>query len=262
VSGNPKALSQRKHAADTHRAPEIVLEFHRLAEGSCLYRSGGTAVLCTASVDTSVPSFLEGTGKGWITAEYEMHPRANPARREQREGRGRQLKGRTQEIQRLIGRALRAAIDLEALGQRSVTIDCDVLEADGGTRTASITGGFLALCLAIARLQKRGDLSKPVLRDQVAAVSVGHVGGVMLLDLNYAEDSRARMDLNLVATGQGDIVEVQAAAEDRAIPRADLEAMISLALQGTASLCEVQNRALAAHGISLASLLQPSVRPS
>src|SRR5258707_392743 len=183
-----------------HRPVEMVVGFHRASEGSVLYRAGNTVVLCTASVDPTVPEFLRGKCTGWLTAEYQMHPRANPPRREQREGRGKQISGRTQEIQRLIGRALRAALDMRELGERTIAIDCDVLEADGGTRTASITGRFVALALALNRLKQQGDLSRPVLRDMVAAISVGHLEQGHALDLVYLEDSSARVDLNLVAT--------------------------------------------------------------
>jgi len=229
--------------------------FHRLAEGSALYRAGGTVVLCTASIDSKVPEFMEGRGKGWITAEYQMHPRANPKKRENRDGRDRPLGGRAREIQRLIGRALRAAIDLDAFGERSVHIDCDVLEADGGTRTASVTGGFIALALAVAKLGATGKLRAPVIRDQVAAVSVGHVGGELLLDLDYKEDSTARVDLNVVATVEGNIVEIQGTAEGEAVPRADLDKMTDLALEGVAQLCEVQRQALSLAGVELDQLL-------
>lgn len=229
--------------------------FHRLAEGSALYRAGGTVVLCTASVDASVPEFLEGRGKGWLTAEYQMHPRANPKKRENRDGRDRPLGGRAREIQRLIGRALRAAIDLEAFGERTIHIDCDVLEADGGTRTASVTGGFIALALAVAKLGSAGKLRGPVLRDQVAAVSVGHVTGELLLDLDYREDSSARVDLNVVATDRGDIVEIQGTAEGEAVPRRDIDKMTDLALEGIAQLCEVQRQALSLAGVELDQLL-------
>ncbi len=229
--------------------------FHRLAEGSALYRAGGTVVLCTASIEASVPEFLEGRGKGWITAEYQMHPRANPKKRENRDGRDRPLGGRAREIQRLIGRALRAAIDLEAFGERSMHIDCDVLEADGGTRTASVTGGFIALALAVAKLGAAGKLRGPVIRDQVAAVSVGHVGGELLLDLDYKEDSSARVDLNVVATDAGSIVEIQGTAEGEAVPRLAIEKMTDLALEGIVQLCEVQRQALSMAGVELDQLL-------
>ena len=212
-------------------------------------------MLCTASIDSSVPEFMVGRGKGWITAEYQMHPRANPKKRENRDGRDRPLGGRAREIQRLIGRALRAAIDLDAFGERSVHIDCDVLEADGGTRTASVTGGFIALALAVAKLGATGKLRAPVIRDQVAAVSVGHVGGELLLDLNYKEDSSARVDLNVVATVNGAIVEIQGTAEGEAVPRADIDKMTDLALEGVAQLCEVQRQALSMAGVELDQLL-------
>jgi ribonuclease PH len=231
--------------------------FHRLAEGSALYRAGGTVVLCTASVDSSVPEFMEGRGKGWITAEYQMHPRCNPKKRESRDGRDRPLGGRAREIQRLIGRALRAAIDLDAFGERSVHIDCDVLEADGGTRTASVTGGFIALALAVAKLGAAGKLRGPVIRDQIAAVSVGHVAGHLLLDLDYKEDSTARVDLNVVATAKGGIVEIQGTAEGEAVARGDLDKMTDLALEGIVQLCEVQRQALSMSGVELEQLLMP-----
>jgi ribonuclease PH len=231
--------------------------FHRLAEGSALYRAGGTVVLCTASIESKVPEFLEGQGKGWITAEYQMHPRANPKRRENRDGRDRPLSGRSREIQRLIGRALRAAIDLPSFGERSLHIDCDVLEADGGTRTASVTGGFIALALAVAKLGALGKLRGPVIRDQIAAVSVGHVGGELLLDLDYKEDSTARVDLNVVATAAGHLVEIQGTAEGHAVPRSDIDKMTDLALEGVAQLCEVQRQALSLAGVELESLMIP-----
>ena len=237
------------------RPVEVVTGFHRLSEGSALYRAGGTVVLATASVDESVPEFMKGQGRGWITAEYQMHPRANPKRRENRDGRERPLSGRTREIQRLIGRALRAAIDVDRLGERSVVIDCEVLEADGGTRTASITGGWIALALALGTLRRSGRLSAPVLRDQVAAVSVGHVDGTLALDLCYAEDSTARVDLNLVATSRGAIVEVQGTAEGEAVPRSDVDRMIDLGLEGVTELVRVQRAALEGAGLDLGTVL-------
>lgn len=236
----------------------MVPGFHRLAEGSVLYRAGGTVLLITASVDESVPEFLQGRGSGWITAEYQMHPRANPKRRENRDGRERSLSGRAREIQRLIGRSLRAAIDLDRLGERSVVVDCDVLEADGGTRTAAITGGFVALALAIDKLTSTGKLNAPVLRDQVAAVSVGHVDGEFALDLCYAEDSIARVDLNVVATLRGDIVEIQGTAEGKAVPRSDVDKMVDLALEGISELCRLQRETLNSAGVKLERLIAPS----
>jgi ribonuclease PH len=235
----------------------MIVGFHRPSEGSVLYRAGGTVVLCTASIDSNVPEFLRGKGKGWLTAEYQMHPRANPPRREQREGRGKPPSGRTQEIQRLIGRALRAALDLNQLGERTIAIDCDVLEADGGTRTASITGGFVALGLALGHLRESGQLSKPVLRDVVAAISVGHLKSGLALDLVYTEDSSARVDLNLVATARGTIVEVQGTAEGEAVPRQDMDAMLDLGMAGVTSLVAVQKEVLAGAKIDLPSLFQP-----
>jgi ribonuclease PH len=212
-------------------------------------------VLATASIEDSVPEFLVGRGKGWVTAEYQMHPRANPKRREARDGRDKPLGGRAREIQRLIGRALRAAVDLERLGERSIAIDCDVLEADGGTRTASVTAGFIALALALDKLRLAGRLAKPVLRDRVAAVSVGHVESEFALDLCYLEDSAARVDLNVVATGRGGIVEIQGTAEGEAVPRSDIDRMVDLALEGIAELVRIQERVIAGAGVELKRLM-------
>jgi ribonuclease PH len=233
---------------DALRPVEMTLGFHHPSEGSVLYRAGGTVVLCTASVDDKVPPFLEGKGKGWVTAEYQMHPRAN-ARRQERDGRGKAPSGRTQEIQRLVGRALRAAVTLEKLGTRTITIDCDVLEADGGTRTASITGGFVALALALSKIGLR------VLRESIAATSVGLLDGAgNALDLCYVEDSRARVDLNVVATASGKIVEVQGTAEGEPVERREIDAMVDLALIGIGKLAQVQRDALARGGVDLAAL--------
>lgn len=232
----------------------MTIGFHRLAEGSVLYRAGGTLVLCTASIDEGVPEFLAGKGQGWLTAEYQMHPRSSPRRRENRDGRERPLSGRTREIQRLIGRALRAAVDLRKLGERTLSIDCDVLEADGGTRTAAITGAWVAVAHALSTLDKKGALRKPCLQDPVAAVSVGHVDGEFALDLCYAEDSAARVDLNLVATPEGAIVEIQGTAEGEPVPRADLDRMVDLALEGIRELGKLQRAALEQAGIELDKL--------
>ncbi|WP_394835064.1 ribonuclease PH [Pendulispora rubella] len=243
-------------ALDALRPVEMVLGFHRPSEGSVLYRAGGTIVLCTASVEPKVPAFLEGKGKGWLTAEYQMHPRANPPRRENRDGRGKAPSGRTQEIQRLVGRALRAAVLLEKLGELTITVDCDVLEADGGTRTASVTGGFVALALAVAKLRERGTLSGPVLREPVAATSVGLLKNDQLaLDLMYLEDSAAEVDLNVVATASGAIIEVQGTAEGAPAPRARIDAMLDMALTGVAELTRLQRAALAGAGVSLDALI-------
>jgi ribonuclease PH len=240
-----------------HRPVEMVVGFHRPSEGSVLYRAGGTVVLATASVDDAVPEFLRGKASGWLTAEYQMHPRANRPRREAREGRTKAPSGRTQEIQRLVGRALRSAIDLRSLGERTITVDCDVLEADGGTRTACITGGFVALAVALATLRTSGKLKGPVLRDQVAAVSVGHTEEGLALDLVYVEDSAARVDLNLVCTGRMSIVEVQGTAEGEAIPREDIDKMIDLGLRGATSLMQTQRDVLEAAGIDVPALFLP-----
>jgi len=240
------------------RPVETTVGFQRNAEGSVLYRAGRTVVLCTASLDVGVPPFLLGSGKGWVTAEYQMHPRSAPERRESRDGRGKAPSGRTQEIQRLIGRALRAAIDLEALGERQIVVDCDVLEADGGTRTASITGGFIALALALHKMTQTGKLTKPVIREQVAATSVGYLSDGLALDLVYVEDSKAEVDLNLVGTDRGRIVEIQGTAEGEPIPRADLDRMVDLALEGVGSLTRLQAQVLEDAGVTLASLVKPS----
>ena len=243
-------------ALDAHRPVEIIAGFHRMSEGSVLYRAGNTVVLCVASIEDRVPPFLEGKGKGWITAEYQMHPRSNPTRREQRDGRGKAPSGRTMEIQRLVGRALRAAVDLDKLGERTITLDCDVLEADGGTRTASLTGGFVALALAVDALTKSKRLDKRVLRDSVAATSVGCMKDHSLaLDLCYREDSTAEVDLNVVATGRGGIVEIQGTAEGEPVPRKTIDAMVDLALAGIASLGKVQRATLAAAKVDLDALL-------
>ncbi|MBK9518048.1 MAG: ribonuclease PH [Anaeromyxobacter sp.] len=224
---------------------KIVLEpgWARHAEGSCLTRFGDTQVLCTASLEDRVPPHVYGTGAGWVTAEYGMLPRSTHERMAREAARGKQG-GRTLEIQRLIGRALRAAVDLKALGSRTITLDCDVLAADGGTRTAAITGAWVALSLAVRGLQKAGKVKgAPVVRS-VAAVSVGMKAGVALLDLDYSEDSTADVDMNVVATGEGNLVEVQGTAEGQAFARKDLDGMLDLALEGIATLRELQQAAL------------------
>jgi ribonuclease PH len=238
-------------AANQLRSIEIDVGFHRLAEGSVLYRTEGTVVLVTASVEEGVPKFMEGRGKGWITAEYQMHPRSNPERREPRDGRNRPQSGRGKEIERLIGRSLRAAVIPEKLGERTIVIDCDVLEADGGTRTASITGAWIALAIALDKLSVLGKFSGPPLRSQIAAISVGHVADALLLDLAYNEDSKARVDLNAVATDRGAIVELQGTAEGEPVARAEMDAMIDLALEGIDSLCAIQRETLKNAGVRL-----------
>jgi len=213
------------------------------AEGAVLVEFGDTQVLCTASVEDTVPAFLRGKSQGWITAEYGMLPRSTHTRTAREAARGRQS-GRTQEIQRLIGRALRAVADLEALGERTITVDCDVLQADGGTRTAAITGGFVALTEACEGLLRRRLIEKSPLHGQVAAVSVGIVGGVPVLDLDYAEDSQAETDMNVVMNNGGAFVEIQGTAEGHAFRRHELDALLDLAARGIGELLELQAQAL------------------
>jgi ribonuclease PH len=215
------------------------------AEGSCLARFGDTHVLCTASVEDRVPPHVLGTGAGWVTAEYGMLPRSTHERMAREAARGKQG-GRTLEIQRLVGRALRAGMDLRALGVRTITIDCDVIQADGGTRTAAITGGFVALALAVQRLKKAGKIPGAPVKRHVAAVSVGLVQGEVCLDLDYDEDSTADVDLNVVATGEGQFVEVQGTAEGKAFGRPELDRMLDAALVGIGRLVEAQKKALGA----------------
>ncbi|MGD0958856.1 MAG: ribonuclease PH [Methylomonas sp.] len=213
------------------------------AEGSVLVEFGDTRVLCTASVDKSVPRFLKGKGDGWVTAEYGMLPRSTHTRMDREAGRGKQG-GRTLEIQRLIGRSLRAAIDLKALGENTITIDCDVIQADGGTRTASITGGFVALALAVDFMLKRHIIKKNPLHGQVASVSVGIFNGTPVLDLDYGEDSQAETDMNIVMNEAGHFIEVQGTAEGHAFRKDELNAMLELAELGIRQLLEKQYEAL------------------
>ncbi|MBI2897842.1 MAG: ribonuclease PH [Deltaproteobacteria bacterium] len=227
----------------------------KFPEGSALIRCGDTHVLCAASIDENVPEFLRGSGKGWTTAEYAMHPRATP-RREQRDSRRGGVPGRSQEIQRLIGRALRAVVVLGKLGERTVALDCDVLQADGGTRTAAITGAWVALAIALGRAREKGLVKHPVLRDSVAATSVGLVGDRVLLDLAYTEDSAARVDMNVVQTGGGMLVEVQGTAEADPFPRRLLDQMLDAAATGIETLTRVQRSAVEAAGVDLSPLLE------
>ena len=229
-------------APDELRPLSFVRGYTAHAEGSVLVGFGGTRVLCTASVEEGVPSFLRGKGQGWVTAEYGMLPRATHTRSAREAARGKQS-GRTQEIQRLIGRALRAVVDLKALGERTITVDCDVLQADGGTRTAAITGGFVALADAIDTLIKRRALSASPIHGQVAAVSVGIYRGIAVLDLDYAEDSNAETDMNVVMNSGGAFVEVQGTAEGHAFRRHELDRLLDLASQGIARLHEAQQSA-------------------
>jgi ribonuclease PH len=219
-------------------------DFTKQADGSVLVRCGGTVVLCTATVDEDVPRWMKGSGKGWVTAEYGMLPGSSNERIRREAAAGKQS-GRTQEIQRLIGRSLRAVCDMVALGERQVLVDCDVLQADGGTRTASITGGYLALHDALSRVVQRGGLKAHPLREGLAAISVGIVGGVALLDLPYVEDSTAEVDMNLVMTESGRFVEVQGTAEGLAYSRDELNQLLDLGEKGISELIALQKELLA-----------------
>ena len=232
-------------AADAMRAIRLEPGFSKHAEGSCLARFGDTHVLCTASVEEKVPPFLRNTGKGWVTAEYGMLPRSTHTRTDREAARGKQS-GRTQEIQRLIGRSLRSVVDLAALGERQIKIDCDVLQADGGTRTAAVTGSWVALAIACRGLVAAGRLTTTPLRGGVAAVSCGIWQGTPVLDLDYAEDSAAETDANFVLTDAGRIVEVQGTAEGAPFDEAELLAMLTFARKGIGELVEHQRRAVEA----------------
>jgi ribonuclease PH len=237
---------QRVHqrAIDALRPTTLELGVMKYAEGSALIKVGDTHVLAAASVENRVPPFLKDTGSGWVTAEYAMLPRATETRSQREVKRG-HPSGRSSEIQRLIGRSLRAAVDFTALGERTITIDCDVLQADGGTRTAAITAGYAALVQALARTFLTGDMARWPLVKQIAAVSVGIVSGQPLLDLEYCEDRDAAVDMNIVATGKGRLVEIQGTAEEDDFERRELDALLDLAFQGIAELCQLQNEALA-----------------
>ncbi|MEL7536854.1 MAG: ribonuclease PH [Pseudomonadota bacterium] len=233
-----------RRAADELRPCRLEPDITQHAEGSVLIRTGETHVLCTASVETRVPPWLRGSGQGWVTAEYGMLPRATHTRGQREAARGKQS-GRTQEIQRLIGRSLRAACDLDALGEMTVTVDCDVLQADGGTRTASITGGYAALALALGREHKAGRISKNPLHGQIAAVSVGVYDGTPVLDLDYAEDSKAETDMNIVMNDGGGFIEVQGTAEGHAFRRSELDEMLRLGEKGIGELMALQRELIA-----------------
>jgi len=223
------------------RPVKVTTDYLLTAEGSVLIEIGNTRVLCAASVEDSVPGFLRGSGKGWVTAEYSMLPRATATRTAREISKGR-ASGRTMEIQRLIGRSLRSVVDLTALGERSIILDCDVLQADGGTRTASITGAYIAMSSALRQLVKFGAMKKMPLTDSVAATSVGVVGGVPMLDLCYQEDSQAEVDMNVVMTGSGRFVELQATAEKIAFNDEQLAALVALGRQGVAELVNLQKQ--------------------
>src|SRR5512133_3616294 len=229
---------------DQLRPITITPDFISTAEGSCLIEIGNTKVICTASIDESVPNWMRGSGKGWVTSEYGMLPRATLTRTAREAARGR-VGGRTHEIQRLIGRSLRAVADLKALGERTIWLDCDVIQADGGTRTASITGAYVALAIAMQRLVDAGTLKSVPLSDYVAATSVGIVDGTIMLDLAYEEDSRADVDGKYVMTGSGKLIEVQMTAEHAPFDEAQLHSMLGIARAGIQQLVEKQKAALA-----------------
>ena len=238
------APTRTQRAADALRPIKLTPHFLPHTDGSVLIECGNTKVICTATIDENVPPFLRGKGQGWVTAEYGMLP-ASTASRMRREAATGKQSGRTQEIQRLIGRSLRAVVDMEKLGERQILIDCDVIQADGGTRTASITGAFVALSLAIQKLLQQGILSDNPLMDSVAAVSVGVVGGVPLLDLDYPEDSGCDSDVNMVMTGSGKIIEIQGTAEGAPFSFDELNTLMQLAAKGIAELSALQRQALA-----------------
>ena len=233
-----------ERAADALRAVTLETGVNRYAEGSCLASFGHTRVLISASVEENVPSFLKGRGQGWVTAEYGMLPRATHTRGRREAALGKQS-GRTQEIQRLIGRSMRAVCDMKALGERQIVLDCDVIQADGGTRTAAITGAWVAMRLAVKHLIEEGVLAKDPIQDQVAAVSCGVYKDVPVLDLEYEEDSQAEADANFVLTGSGDIVEIQATGEKRGFTQIEFEALFSLARKGIEDLLTMQRAAVA-----------------
>ncbi|HEV7159220.1 MAG TPA: ribonuclease PH [Caulobacteraceae bacterium] len=231
--------------ANAMRTVSLETGVNRYAEGSCLVSFGHTKVLVTASLEEGVPPFLRGRGRGWVTAEYGMLPRSTHTRGRREAAQGKQS-GRTQEIQRLVGRSLRAVVDLAALGERQITLDCDVIQADGGTRTAAVTGGWVALKLAIRRLVEDGVIVADPIRDHVAAVSCGIVVGAPVLDLDYEEDSSAEVDANFVLTSAGDIVEIQATGEKRGFSESEFEALLGLAKAGIGELIGKQRAAIAA----------------
>jgi ribonuclease PH len=230
-------------ASDELRSVKIVPGYLPYAEGSVLMEMGNTRVICSASIDERVPPFLRNSGQGWVTAEYAMLPRATQQRTPRETGRG-GPSGRTHEIQRLIGRSLRAVTDMSVLGERTVTIDCDVLQADGGTRTAAITGSYVALALASQRLMKTGKIARSLVTNEVAAVSVGIVNRTLLLDLKYDEDSRAEVDMNVICTGDGRFIEVQGTAEREPFSRDQMDRLLALAVRGIETLVAMQREIL------------------
>lgn len=238
-----KILREDGREVDSIRKVEVVRNYTIHAEGSVLISFGNTKVICTASISDKVPPFLRNIGKGWITAEYSMLPRATEERTQRESAKGK-LSGRTMEIQRLIGRALRACVDLDKIGERTITIDCDVIQADGGTRTASITGGYIALAMAIERMVKAGTLSENPLKSKIAAISVGIVNRIPMLDLKYSEDSAAEVDMNVIMNDKGEFVEIQGTGEEATYSRAELNQLLDLAEKGLKELFEIQDKNL------------------
>ncbi|MEC0093072.1 ribonuclease PH [Paenibacillus macquariensis] len=237
---------------DQLRTMNITTNVNKYAEGSVYIEMGDTKILCTATVDEKVPPFLKGQGKGWVTAEYSMLPRATHSRNQREANRGK-LTGRTMEIQRLIARALRSVVNLHALGERTITLDCDVIQADGGTRTTSITGSFVALCIAVNKIAQQHKLPVFPITDYLASVSVGVVGGRTLLDLNYEEDSKAKVDMNLVMTGSGQFVELQGTGEESPFSRQELDALLQIGEQGIREIIAYQQEVLGPIALSIGS---------
>ncbi|WP_300358846.1 ribonuclease PH [Fusobacterium sp.] len=238
-----KILREDGREVDNIRKVNVIRNYTIHAEGSVLISFGNTKVICTASVSDKVPPFLRNQGKGWITAEYSMLPRATGERTQRESAKGK-LSGRTMEIQRLIGRSLRSCIDLEKLGERTITIDCDVIQADGGTRTASITGGFIALAMAVERMVRNGVLTENPIKSKVAAVSVGIVSGIPMTDLKYSEDSAAEVDMNVIMNDKGEFIEVQGTGEEATYTRSELNQLLDMAEEAIKQLLEIQNKTL------------------
>lgn len=245
-------MSRNDRKPDEIRPVKLEIDTNKYAEGSVTITVGDTIVLCNATVEEKVPPFMKGQGRGWVTAEYSMLPRATHSRSIRESAKGK-LGGRTMEIQRLIARALRAVVDLQALGERTIIVDCDVIQADGGTRTTSITGAFVAMCLAMNKLEAQGKLKTYPITDYLASVSVGVVDGEALLDLRYDEDSSAAVDMNIVMTGAGEFVELQGTGEERPFSRAELNALLELGEHGVRQMIGLQREALGANALKIGS---------
>ncbi|GGO08115.1 ribonuclease PH [Saccharibacillus kuerlensis] len=243
-------MSRNDRKPDEIRPVKLEINTNKFAEGSVYIEVGDTKVICNATVEEKVPPFMKGQGRGWVTAEYSMLPRATHTRNIREAAKGK-LGGRTMEIQRLIARALRSVVDLQALGERSITVDCDVIQADGGTRTTSITGAFVAMCLALDKLEAQGKLKRYPVTDFLASVSVGVVDGEALLDLRYEEDSAAKVDMNIVMTGSGEFVELQGTGEDRPFSRQELNELLELGETGVRQMIAIQKEALGASSLKI-----------